>query len=163
MEIDLTKLNVSDKIYLDEDFNVDLTKYHNRNIVDLKNMHVTGFLAYNMSDNLEVDLEVKGIMVLQDSVTLEPIDKEIDIKIEEEYSLNDEYFKEYYEKEQNILDIMTILWENIVLEVPISLTKTENVELSGEGWAMGAKINNDKMIDPRLEKLTQLLDKGKES
>lgn len=162
MEIDLSKLNVSDKIYLDEDFSVDLEKYQNKDILDLKNMHLTGTIAYNVLDNLEVDLEVKGVMVLQDSVTLEPIEQQLDIKIEEEYSLNDAYFKEYYEKEQNILDIMTILWENIVLEVPISLTRAENVQLSGEGWAMGAKNDNEKIIDPRLEKLTQLLDKGKE-
>jgi len=69
--------------------------------------------------------------------------------------------QDYYKKEQNILDIMTILWENIVLEVPIRLTKTENMQLSGDGWSMGDnKIKDD--IDPRLAKLTELLREGKE-
>lgn len=163
MKIDLAKLNVDNKIYLDDDFIVDLEKYQNKEILDLKNMHVKGSITYNILDNLEVDLVISGIMVLRDSVTLEPIEKDLDVKIEEEYSLEEEIIAEYYEKEQNVLDIMAILWENIVLEVPISLTKTKNLEMSGEGWTLGEKVNNEKTIDPRLAKLEQLLDKGKES
>ncbi|MDE5539789.1 MAG: DUF177 domain-containing protein, partial [Bacilli bacterium] len=80
----------------------------------------------------------------------------------EEYSLDSEYFKEYYEKEQNILDIKRILWENIVLEVPMRITKNEDVKMSGDGWSLGGSENKNDNIDPRLEKLKMLLDEGEE-
>ena len=57
---------------------------------------------------------------------------------------------------------MAILWENIVLEVPISLTKTHDANLSGEGWQLGENKNNEDNIDPRLAKLAQILDERKE-
>ena len=37
---------------------------------------------------------------------------------------------------QNMLDIIELLWENIILEVPISLTKSPNLELKGDGWVL---------------------------
>lgn len=160
MEIELNKL---DHTYtLDEDFTVDLNKYQNKDIVDLKNMHVKGELKINYEDNLEVNLVITGIMVLKDSVTLNPIDHPIDIKIEEEFNINEPYFKEYYEKEQNILDIMAILWENIVLEVPMRLTNADNMTIEGDGWSMGSNENKENEIDPRLAALAELLDERKE-
>ena len=127
----------------------------------VKEAYLKGYIYYNSAEILEINLNVEGIMVLRDSVTLEPIDYPFNIKINEEYSLNEEYFKEYYEKEQNILDIMAILWENIVLEVPMHLTNTKDAKLSGDGWSLGSN-KNDEEIDPRLAKLTELLDERKE-
>ena len=114
-----------------------------------------------MKEILEINLELVGTMILSDSVTLDLIEYPFNIKINEEYSLNDPYFKEYYEKEQNILDIMAILWENIVLEVPMHLTNTEDAKLSGEGWSLG-KQEETQEIDPRLAKLMEVLDERKE-
>ena len=143
MKIDLNKLNISDKIEINE---------------KVKDIYVIGYLYYNSAEILEIKLNLSGVMKLVDSVTLDIIENPFNIEIDEEYSLNDQYFKEYYEKEQNILDIMAILWENIVLEVPISLTHTENMELSGDGWSMGCIEKNDDNIDPRLAKLAELLE-----
>ena len=159
MEIELNKLS---PIYeIDKDFFIDLNEYQNKNIVNLKDMHVNGYLKLSDNDNLEVNLKLTGNMLLKDSVTLENITYPLDIKIAEEYDINDEYFKEYYEKKQNILDIMTILWENIVLEVPMRLTNSKNTNISGEGWSMGNNENKNE-IDPRMAKLLSLLDERKE-
>lgn len=162
MKIDLKKLYNNSKIEIDEDFTVDRNIYQNKDIVDLKDMHVTGTIFYNALDNLEFRLTVTGELTLKDSVTLENILYPVNIEIEEEYSLEDKYFEEYYEKEQNILDIMTILWENIVLEVPMRLTTTEDYKASGDGWSIGEVENNNDNIDPRLARLAELLDEGKE-
>ena len=57
---------------------------------------------------------------------------------------------------------MDILWQNIVLEVPISYS-TKNfadVKSSGEGWELVDE--NEKKIDPRLAPLLELLDKERE-
>ena len=72
------------------------------------------------------------------------------------------YCGNFYEKSKNSLDISEILWENIVLEIPISITnhKSEDLLLKGNGWEL---VNENKEeIDPRLAKLKELLDEGKE-
>lgn len=160
MQIDLTKLNKP--LEIDKEIEINLSEYQNHDIKDLKELHVLGTVYFTSSDLLKVDLTLTGEMLLQDSITLEDIIYPLNIKIEEEYDINEPYFKEYYEKEQNILDIMAILWENIVLEVPMRLTNSKDINLSGEGWSMGNSHEKEDNIDPRLADLAKLLDERKE-
>ena len=161
MELNLAELTNGSVTY-DNDFVIDADTYKEVGILDLKNLHVTGDISLNSVSMLAVNLTVTGIMVIPDSVTTEPVDYPFTSKIEEEYDINDEFFLEYYQKEQNILDIMKILWENIVLEVPMRFTVTKDAHLSGDGWSLGEDENKDDQIDPRLAKLAELLDNGKE-
>ena len=160
MQIDLNKLNVSGTININELLTIDPELYKNTSIKTLKPVKVDGKIFYNISDEIELDLDVSGTMVLEDSITLEPIDFPYSININEIVSEANEDIKEYYQNSKNILDIMPILWQNIVLEVPISITKEKDAHLSGEGW----ELNNEeeKSIDPRLAELSKLLDEGKE-
>ena len=160
MELNLAELTNGSVTY-DNDFVIDADTYKEVGILDLKNLHVTGDISLNSVSMLAVNLTVTGIMVIPDSVTTEPVDYPFTSKIEEEYDINDEFFLEYYQKEQNILDIMKILWENIVLEVPMRFTTTKDAHLSGDGWSLGEDENKDN-IDPRFAKLAELLDNGKE-
>lgn len=161
MELNLAELTNKSVTY-DNDFVINADTYKEVGIIDLKNLHVTGDISLNSVSMLAVNLTVTGIMVIPDSVTTEPVDYPFTSKIEEEYDINDEFFLEYYQKEQNILDIMKILWENIVLEVPMRFTVTKDAHLSGDGWSLGEDKNKDDQIDPRLAKLAELLDNGKE-
>ena len=158
MELNLAELTNGSVTY-DNDFVINADTYKEVGILDLKNLHVTGDISLNSVSMLAVNLTVTGIMVIPDSVTTEPVDYPFTSKIEEEYDINDENFLEYYQKEQNILDIMKILWENIVLEVPMRFTTTEDAHLSGDGWSLGEDKNKDDQIDPRLAKLSELLDR----
>lgn len=159
MELNLASLSQDGVVHYDTDFVVDKVLYSSVNIIDLKDCHVTGDIALNSASMLVVDLTVTGTIVIPDSVTTEPIDYPFTSKIVEEYDLNDENFLEYYQKSQNILDIMKILWENIVLEVPMRFTTTKDAHLSGDGWSLGRDENKDDQIDPRLAKLSELLDR----
>lgn len=161
MELNLAELTNGAVTY-DNDFTIDVDVYQNVGIIDLKKLHVTGDISLNSVSMLAVNLTITGIMVIPDSVTNEPVEYPFTSKIEEEYDINDENFLEYYQKEQNILDIMKILWENIVLEVPMRFTVTKDAHLSGDGWSLGEEENKDDQIDPRLAKLAELLDNGKE-
>lgn len=161
MELNLAELTNKSVTY-DNDFVINADTYKEVGIIDLKNLHVTGDISLNSVSMLAVNLTVTGIMVIPDSVTTEPVDYPFTSKIEEEYDINDENFLEYYQKEQNILDIMKILWENIVLEVPMRFTLAKDAHLSGDGWSLGEDKNKDDQIDPRLAKLAELLDNGKE-
>ena len=161
MELNLAELTNKSVTY-DNDFVINADTYKEVGIIDLKNLHVTGDISLNSVSMLAVNLIITGIMVIPDSVTTEPVDYPFTSKIEEEYDINDEFFLEYYQKEQNILDIMKILWENIVLEVPMRFTLAKDAHLSGDGWSLGEEENKDDQIDPRLAKLAELLDNGKE-
>ena len=160
MQIDLNRLNVSD-ILLDESLTIDSELYKNSAIKNLKPVKISGKIFYNISDEIELDLDVEGVMVLEDSITLDPIDYPYSFHINEIISSENEEIKEYYQNSKNTLDIMPILWQNIVLEVPISITKEKDAHLSGEGWEL--KNEDDKeSIDPRLAELSKLLEEGKE-
>ena len=161
MELNLAELTNGSVTY-DNDFIINADTYKEVGILDLKNLHVKGDISLNSVSMLAVNLTVTGIMVIPDSVTSVPVDYPFTSKIEEEYDINDEFFLEYYQKEQNILDIMKILWENIVLEVPMRFTLAKDAHLSGDGWSLGEDKNKDDQIDPRLAKLAELLDNGKE-
>lgn len=161
MEFEIAKIR-QEKLHIDEDFTMDLNKYQNKDILGFKALHVTGDILINSADLLEINLDVKGIMILKDSVTLEEIEYPFNSEIVEEYDLDDPFFQETYQKSQNILDILEILWENIVLEVPIRVTGTKDATLKGEGWSLGDNEINNEEIDPRLAKLNELLGKREE-
>ncbi len=159
MELNLASLSNGEVVTYDQDFTIDPSLYQKIGILDLKQCHVTGSIFLNSASMLVFDLTIEGVMVLPDSVTADPIPYPFTSKISEEYDLNDENFLETYQKSQNILDIMKILWENIVLEVPMRFTTTKDAHLSGDGWSLGEDKNKDDQIDPRLAKLSELLDR----
>ena len=159
MELNLASLSNGEVVTYDQDFTIDPSLYQKIGILDLKQCYVTGSIFLNSASMLVFDLTIEGVMVLPDSVTADPIPYPFTSKISEEYDLNDENFLETYQKSQNILDIMKILWENIVLEVPMRFTTTKDAHLSGDGWSLGEDKNKDDQIDPRLAKLSELLDR----
>ena len=45
--------------------------------------------------------------------------------------------KKYLEKDENSIDILPILWQNIVLEVPLRFTKVNDLsKYNGDGWKL---------------------------
>lgn len=73
---------------------------------------------------------VSGTMTLLDDISLEPISYPFSLEIEEELEEKEISF-------QKELDIREILWQNIVLEVPLKLTKVEDFsKYQGDGWKL---------------------------
>jgi uncharacterized metal-binding protein YceD (DUF177 family) len=127
----------------------------NTPIQKLDNVKVKGRAYYSVTGEIIFDCDVEGSFVLLDALTNEPVDYPFSIEISEPISEVDD------EKDKNsikTLDIMDILWQNIVLEVPISFRANpdEEIEMSGEGWEL---VNTErKKLDPRLAPLLELLD-----
>jgi len=96
-------------------------------------------------------------MFIEDSISLEIVPYEFEINIEEKIEDLIENYQDCYKSRQNALDLIEVLWQNIVLEVPISFTKVKDAKLKGNGWELQSeeKILD---IDPRLEKLKDLLE-----
>lgn len=161
MHINLSKIP-STGLLIEESIALEKELYKNADILDIKELKIKGKVSYDYENNLTLNLIINGIFLLTDSITLEAIDYPFSCEIDEKIENIEETCGSFYEKSKNTLDISEILWENIVLEIPISATnaKITDLELKGSGWELA---NNEKdKIDPRLEKLTELLDEGKE-
>ncbi len=151
MIINLDELNIKDKISI----NCKLVKDDDldKRIIALKDTYCNGFIFKDALNNYILKVKVKGYMIINDAINLEKIPYPFTIDIEE----NVEGLQEKDEIKQNTLDLKRVLWQNIVLEVPISYTEVRDAKLKGNGWEL---INEEKSmdsIDPRLEKLKDLL------
>ena len=104
-------------------------------------------------------MKITGNMYLLDSITLEEIPYQFDINIDDTLESFDGENGEYFEKNKNILDKLEFLWENIVLEVPISFTKSTGAKMQGDGWELN-KDDDEEKVDPRLAKLNDLFKGG---
>lgn len=155
MFIDLAKVDEKG-IIIDDVVSFGPEYIENTSIQQLENVKVSGRAYYSVTNEIVFDCKVDGSFVLLDALTLEPCDYPFSIEISEILSEN---ASELNRNELKTLDIMDILWQNIVLEVPISFRKNpdEKVELSGEGWEL---VDEDKKkLDPRLAPLLELLEK----
>ncbi len=129
-------------------------------IKKLDNVKVQGRAYYSVTNEVVLECTVEGEMTLLDAIDLEPIDYPFKIEINE---VLDELSDEKDQKTSKRLDIIDILWQNIVLEVPISIRKNpdKKYDLAGEGWEL--VMEERKKLDPRLAPLLELLEKeGKE-
>ena len=131
MNIDLRKFNYENIINIDTDVTFNEEYLKDTEIRDIKNTHVEGTLSINSLDELVANLIVKGTFILPNSVTLEDISYDFETEIDENYGNIDNFFN----NKQNTLDILALIWENIVSEVPMKVTDgNEPAELNGDGW-----------------------------
>ena len=129
MKLDLRKLYSLKKIDINEDIVFNNIDYKKMNITKINDIHATGYAKVNYEDNIELELDVSGSLVMPCAITLEDVIVPINVHISEEIlenTLNNDFF----------LDLLDILWENIVLEIPIRVVK-EGAKLEsqkGVGW-----------------------------
>lgn len=126
MIIDITKLltNYVDIIDVNGEVNIPNNLLSSSLIAELKNVNLDGNMFINEEDKLSLSGKLSGVMVLKDDVTLEPVEYQFGVELEE-----------ILEKSQNILDITEILWQNILMEIPSKVRSTdEDINLEGDGW-----------------------------
>lgn len=161
MQLDIYELRNNNKVDINKEININLDLYHNESIKNLKNVTAQGQVYYDYEDNLIIDLSLQGIMILEDAYTMELVDYDFRTSIDESLTQDEVKLLKNDQISENTLDITDILWQNIVLEVPISFSKEKEMpKYSGEGWELVK--DNDQKIDPRLAKLAELLEEGKE-
>ena len=134
MKIDLNYLNRFGKLEIDSDFVIDESYYKNTDIRKLENLHVSGEISVDYEDDINFNLNISGRMILPCAVSLVDVPYDFDTNIEE----NIGKFEEIYKKNKNTLEISEILWENIVLEIPIRVVSKdiEPSNTSGDGWEL---------------------------
>ena len=134
MKIDLNYLNRFSKLDIKEDINFDNSFIEKTEIRELKDVHVEGEASIDYEDNITLNLSIKGTMILPCAITLKDVEHTFETNIEENLGK----FEEIYKKNKNTLEISDILWENIVLEIPIRVVSesAEPSNTSGDGWEL---------------------------
>ena len=131
MKIDLRKLYSLASVDVDGTITFPEEKLKSAGIIRLEDVSVHGKAIINYEDEIELDLDFSGKMYLPCAISLEEVEVPFATKIEEiigENNINNNFY----------LDLSDILWENIVLEIPIKVVK-EGVQLetsSGKGWSV---------------------------
>ena len=134
MKLDLNKLNRLGKEEFNLDFEIDLDNFKNTDIIRLNDLHFVGVSNIDAADDLVLNGTLSGTMILPCAITLEEVLHPFSIEIEENLGNFDEIIK----NNKNSLDIIPLMCENIVLEIPIRVVKEGvNIEkLSGPGWEL---------------------------
>lgn len=136
--IDITPLKNESKEKIEFDENLEYTSddLKNTSIKRLENVNAKGFISRVSDDVYHLELTIQGNMVLVCARSLEEVNYPINIFIDKNVSENvipDE--KQIFF--QNSLDIFGIVWENIVLEVPLRVVKEGAQFLKeGNGWSL---------------------------
>jgi len=158
--LDLTKLNsgLIDKIDINETYSFSKEQLKDTELISLDDVKISGFITKSSTDDYHVFLSIKGIMVLPCSLTLKPVEYPFNIDI-------DGYLKELFEeidknvkKIENTIDILPIIWENILVELPMKVVSNDlqDLKLEGNGWKLITE-EEKKEINPELEKLKDLI------
>ena len=131
MKINLRKLYSLASVDVDGTITFPEERLKSAGIIRLEDVNVHGKAIINYEDEIELNLDLSGKMYLPCAISLEEVEVPFATKIEEiieENNINGNFY----------LDLSDILWENIVLEIPIKVVK-EGVQLetsSGKGWSV---------------------------
>lgn len=163
MNIDLTSLLTSkdNLINIDMPLEIEEEKLKNTNIRHIKNTSFIGNISKN-DEMYTLSGSIQGTMVLSDDMTLEDVDYDFDIKIDEKFMEFSDDLENNLKIINNSLDIFPFLWQNILLEVPSKVRKTgQNPKLSGDNWKV---ITEDELetINKSLSSLKELFNQRKE-
>ena len=158
MNIDLLRLknNVDKIIEIDENISFEDYDFSGTDLIDLKDVRVSGNLKKDSMDDICLYLSVKGIMILPCALTLEEVSHDFSFTIDDRLENILEEIKSD-KKIENTIDILPIIWENILMEIPMRVVspnaKLDN--LKGDGWRF--VTDEVKSVNPELQKLEELL------
>ena len=129
MNIDIKRLKAGIEEYtsVDETYSFSKDELNDTSIIELNNVDITGNI-HEEYDNYIIDLIVKGTMILPCSLSLKPVNYPFEIEINEEID----------KKNENTIDILPIVWENILMEIPIKVTSSNlsDLKTQGDGWKL---------------------------
>ena len=138
MEISLEELNsnLKDEIFIDETIDFDNCLVEKTSIIKLDNIKFNGKIYKDIDESFVLKGILKGNMYLEDSISLDEVVYPFNIEIEED-------IEEKLQNSKNSIDIIPILWQNIVLEVPLRFTKVDDYSsYCGDGWRLVGEERN---------------------
>ncbi len=159
MEFDLRRLisNIDEEVVIDTTYSFTEEELKGSGLLKLDNVSINGNITKDSLNNLVINVDIKGTMVLPCSITLKPVDYPFNINVNGNIEDMLEEMGKFDKKIQNTLDILPIIWENILMEIPSKVVSpdADDVELSGDGWKLIKE--EEKKENLGLAKLKDLL------
>ena len=158
MHYDLVRLNnnIDKSIEVNETYTFSQDELRGTDLLKLEDIKVEGEIIKNSLGNIELSVDVDGVMVIPCAITLKPVNYPFSIEISGEIEELMENFDENSTNFQNSIDILPIIWENILMEIPMRVVseeaKNSNIKKEGEGWKFVTE--EEEKISP----LSELLD-----
>ena len=161
MNIDISSLNngIVDKVDVDINYSFDSETLKNTEIRKLDDVSIKGYIDRDALDNIYINLDVKGEMILPCAITLEDVKYHFDFQISGILSEIMEEIEEFDKKSENSIDIFPIIWENILMEIPMKVVSesAKDYKAEGNGWKLITADDVHEEINPELAKLKDLL------
>ncbi len=127
IELDELFCHNKEEIKIDSDLNFS-NEYISSSIKGLKDAHFSGIIKEASDESIHLIGTLTGIMILEDAISLDDVDYSFSSEI-------DENIEEFLENNQNTIDILEVLWQNIVLEIPLKYTVVKDLsKYQGDGW-----------------------------
>ena len=152
MKYDLTRLNSN----IDSSIDININYSFNKDEImetDLINLdcHIEGMITKNSLGNYHLSLTITGEMILPCAITLKEVKYPFNIEIDDDI---DNLMENYVYSSE--LDIYPIVWENILMEIPMRVVSEDakNYQASGDGWSF--TTNNENTSSP-FDELKDLL------
>lgn len=158
MLIEITKLKsgYESSVAFDEVYSFSKEELKGTELIALENVKVTGTITL-LYENYHIEATISGTMVLPCAITLEEVKYPFTITIDEDFEELFEKDQKKYKKCENSIDILPIIWENILMEIPMKVVSenAKDIHLEGEGWRL--ITDGDTKSNSPFEKLNDLL------
>ena len=141
MNYDLTRLNnnIDKSISIDTTYSFSKEELEGTDLLKLDDVKINGELFKNSLGNIELNVVVDGVMVLPCAITLKPVDYPFSVEISGELEELTEEIGNFSTNFQNSIDILPIIWENILMEIPMRVVsedvKESDYNQKGDGWS----------------------------
>jgi uncharacterized protein len=138
MIIDINKLlNYStDEVSFDKKITIDESYLKTTEIRHLSELNVVGRIKREVEEIISLEIFVEGEMILPCSVSLVDVPYPFNLTMYE--VIDSEINGEYLKIEKNSIDILPLIWQNIVLEIPLKVLSPDldRSSIKGEGWKL---------------------------
>ena len=127
-----SEININNKLIINDNL------LKNVSIKELVNTYFEGKITRIDDYNFSIVGILKGTMILPDDITLENVNYDFSIKIDEIFGQKTENSENNLEIVQNTIDILPFLWQNIIVEIPLKVVseKNQNKTIEGNGWRL---------------------------
>ncbi|PFO09933.1 hypothetical protein COJ85_00690 [Bacillus sp. AFS076308] len=155
---------------IDEMIRVDEIKQTDPTIREVSPMHITGRGDID-STKVTFHIKIEGHLILPCSRTLVDVRLPINVDTTETFLLQGSVYEteeETYQVKGDVIDLMPIIREILLLEVPMQVfcddvESDEAAPQSGKDWEVISEEEQSKKIDPRLAGLAKFFDENKSS
>ena len=161
MQFDLIRLNnnIDKFIEVNETYSFNEEQLSGTDLLKLDDVKIEGEIFKNSLGNIELNLNVEGEMVLPCAITLKPVKYPFNIEISGEIEELMENFEENERNFQNSIDILPIIWENILMEIPMRVVSEDaedsDILKEGNGWKF---VTEEEEKTSPLSELMAMLD-----